>query len=1052
MALVKEYFELTKKYKNEYGKKTVVLMQVGAFFEVYGLEDKTNAKMFGSEIGEFSRICDLNIADKKICVGADSVIMAGFSHYMIDKYLKKLQEAGFTVVVYTQDEQTKNTTRSLAGIYSPGTYFSLDSSPSSQITNNTTCIWINLVESQYLNHYSTFKNKSKERNLGGNQLIYVGLANIDVYTGKTSIFEFNETYIRSPTTFDELERFISIYNPSEVILIGNISEKEMDDVINYGNIESKSIHKIWIDDPNGGEKVKRVLNCEKQIYQKELLTKFYRIDDFDSFYQNFYQNSVATQAFCFLLDFIYQHNPNLVNKISEPKFENCSDRLILANHSLKQLNIIDDDNYRGKFSSVEKMLNLCITSMGKRKFSYHLLNPTTDIEFLTNEYNITEHLLAKINDYDFLKNKLGLIKDISKLVRQIIMKKLSPKSLVQFYKNLNVIQSEIFSQTCSDDVFAEYLQKNISDFSQVAVFCKEIYDFIESNVDVLLCEEIETTMQFELNFIKKGIDKELDERNETLLESNDKLEAIRVFLNKSIMKYEKNSKTLATDYVKIHETEKNSFSLVATKRRCNVLKESFSKDNKSVQLQYKSSFDNQTKTFEFKPDLAFITQTASNDSITSSLIQELCKNISSIKIQMKDIITKIYLSILDKFEQQYLDKVETIIDFITLVDVSYTKAYIAKKYNYCKPSIVQSSEKSFVNSQDLRHCLIEHLQQNEIYVANDLVLGAPNENSGILLYGTNAVGKTSFIRAIGIAVIMAQAGLYVPCSSFEYSPYKYIFTRILGNDNIFKGLSTFAVEMSELRTILRLADEKSLILGDELCSGTESISATSIFVAGIRQLHDKKSTFIFATHLHEIIHYEEIRELVGVVLKHMAVIFDREKGVLVYDRKLRDGPGDNMYGLEVCKSLNLPNSFLELAHNIRMKYNPSSGSILSLKTSHYNSKKIVGICEMCKEEMGEEVHHLQHQADANEDGIIRVKNLAPFHKNKVANLVTLCEKCHDKMHHSNEESIPTLEMTIETSKTVKKSVKKVTHKKVKTSQGVQLEELKVDDLKNIDII
>lgn len=406
---------------------------------------------------------------------------------------------------------------------------------------------------------------------------------------------------------------------------------------------------------------------------------------------------------------------------------------------------------------------------------------------------------------------------------------------------------------------------------------------------------------------------------------------------------------------------------------------------------------------------------------------------------MKDIITKIYLSILDKFEQQWLEKIDTIIEFITLTDVSYTKAYVAKKYNYCKPSIVKSSEKSFVNSQDLRHCLIEHLQQNEIYVANDLILGEPNGNSGILLYGTNAVGKTSFIRAIGIAVIMAQAGLYVPCSSFEYSPYKYIFTRILGNDNIFKGLSTFAVEMSELRTILRLADEKSLILGDELCSGTESISATSIFVAGIKQLHDKKSTFIFATHLHEIIHYEEIRELTSVVLKHMAVIFDREKGVLVYDRKLRDGPGDNMYGLEVCKSLNLPDSFLELAHNIRMKYHPKSGSILSLKTSHYNSKKIVGICEMCKEEMGEEVHHLQHQADADEDGIIKIKNLAPFHKNKVANLVTLCEKCHDKMHcSSNEDSFVPL---LTTTKTIKKSVKKVTHKKVKTSQGVQLEEL-----------
>jgi DNA mismatch repair protein MutS len=161
------------------------------------------------------------------------------------------------------------------------------------------------------------------------------------------------------------------------------------------------------------EKIRRTLNCEKQIYQRELLTKFYEIDDFDAFYQNFYENTIATQAFCFLLDFIYQHNPYLVNKISEPKFENCSDRLILANHSLKQLNIVDDHNYTGKYSSVEKMLNVCITSMGKRRFSNRLLNPTTNVDDLNNEYNITEHMLGVGEKYEFLKNKLVVIKDIS---------------------------------------------------------------------------------------------------------------------------------------------------------------------------------------------------------------------------------------------------------------------------------------------------------------------------------------------------------------------------------------------------------------------------------------------------------------------------------------------------------------------------------------------------------------------------------------------------------------------------------------------------------------
>ena len=240
----------------------------------------------------------------------------------------------------------------------------------------------------------------------------------------------------------------------------------------------------------------------------------------------------------------------------------------------------------------------------------------------------------------------------------------------------------------------------------------------------------------------------------------------------------------------------------------------------------------------------------------------------------------------------------------------------------------------------------------------------------------------------------------MPCSSFDYFPYNYIFTRILGNDNIFKGLSTFAVEMSELRTILRLTDENSLILGDELCSGTEILSAISIFVAGIQQLHKCRSSFIFATHLHEIVGYEEITELTTVSLKHLEVIYDKERDLLVYDRKLRDGPGNSMYGLEVCKSLSLPQHFLDSAYEIRMKYHPETASLLSLKTSHFNAKKIVNICEKCNKNPGKEVHHLQFQSDADEKGIITSKD-AKFHKNHLANLATLCESCHNEIHKKN---------------------------------------------------
>lgn len=1012
MTLVKEYFELTNKYQSEYGKNTVVLMQVGAFFEVYGLQNKITDELGGSEIADFSRVCDLNIADKKVTLGKDGVVMAGFGHYMIDKYLKRLQENGYTAVVYAQDADDVKT-RNLVGIFSPGTYFSPEAT---HITNNTTAIWVNVIDVAS----STILKKMISSDTKSSRIVQVGMANIDIYTGKSSIFEFKEIYLKTPTTFDELERFVSIYKPSEVLIIGNIDDKEMDEILNYANIECNSVHKIsLLNTESKTEIMKRALNSEKQIYQKELFYRFYKIEDYDVFSQNFYANSIATQAFCFLLDFIYQHNPNLVNKISEPQFENCSDRLILANHSLKQLNIIHENSgeRRGKLSSVEKMLNICITSMGKRRFSYHFLNPTTDTTYLRSEYDMTEYVLKNICSYEFLPSKLLQIKDIAKLNRQIIMKKISPKALFQFYKNLFTID-ELYKKVSQDNILLTYLKT-----TNISLNCQELIAFFESTMDMSLCESIETCVQFEINFFKKNVDKGLDEKAKLLLESVDKLEAIRSYFNKTIEKYEKKSvKTRISDYVKIHETEKNHFSLLSTKRRCTLLKQSLPSLEEIVPLTYKSSFNEEDCIFEFKVSrelLEFHNQTASNDTINMPIIKELCKNISSIKVQMKDILTQVYLkSIVAKLEE-YQSQFDSIVEFVTMLDVIYTKATIAKKFNYCKP-VIRETEKSFVNAKGLRHCLIEHIQQNETYVANNIQLGKAEDIDGILLYGTNAVGKTSFIRALGIAVIMAQAGLYVPCGAFEYSPYKYIFTRILGNDDIHKGLSTFAVEMSELRTILRLADKNSLILGDELCSGTESVSAKSIFVAGMQMLTAKQSSFIFATHLHEIATYNEITDLKTLSLKHMEVIYDKERDLLIYDRKLKDGPGDSMYGLEVCKALSLPAEFLEAAHNIRMKYQEGSKSILSLKSSHFNSKKLVSLCEMCNSEMGKEVHHLQHQKDANEDGFIVCEDGSSFHKNHPANLMSLCEKCHDEMHKP------------ETGK-----VKKV-NKKVKTSSGVAL--------------
>ena len=144
-----------------------------------------------------------------------------------------------------------------------------------------------------------------------------------------------------------------------------------------------------------------------------------------------------------------------------------------------------------------------------------------------------------------------------------------------------------------------------------------------------------------------------------------------------------------------------------------------------------------------------------------------------------------------------------------------------------------------------------------------------------------------------------------------------------------------------------------------------------------------------------------MRELTKIYIAHMAVHFDRELDCLVYDRKLRDGPGNRMYGLEVCKSLYLPEDFLEKAYQIRNKYHPETKGALDHPASSYNSKKIRGMCELCNDEISQETHHLAEQKEASQEGFI-----GTFHKNHKANLLALCEKCHSKQHntHIDEKS------------------------------------------------
>jgi DNA mismatch repair protein MutS len=313
---------------------------------------------------------------------------------------------------------------------------------------------------------------------------------------------------------------------------------------------------------------------------------------------------------------------------------------------------------------------------------------------------------------------------------------------------------------------------------------------------------------------------------------------------------------------------------------------------------------------------------------------------------------------------------------VASIDVVFTVSMMASAWGWTLPDYIESDE-GFVETTEARHPMIEQIHTKVPYVKQSVTL----RDSGLLLFGLNASGKSSLMKAIGLCTVLAQTGFPVPASKFKIAPFTALFTRILGNDNLWAGLSSFAVEMSEFREVLQYSDNKTLVLGDELCSGTETVSATAIVAAGLETLASRRTKFLFATHLHEL----GSMPIPGVRVAHLAVHYDEATGVLVYDRTLKEGSGSAMYGLEVCKALGLPADFLARANQIRETLVGGRKPTQSV----YSKDSVVEACEVCGSTKGLETHHINHQATFTGPE----KGLHAPH-----NLTTLCAVCHDDHH------------------------------------------------------
>lgn len=972
MTLIKQYLQKEQEYINRYGEKTIFLMQCGSFYEVYCC--KLNHKFTSTRIEEFSRICDMRIANKKSTHNGLRVYMSGFPELHLEKYVKKLNDAGYTVPVWCQDTTNPKIRKEL-GVFSPGTNFSVSNS----LANRIMTVWIE-------KHDKTLLNKQAR--------ISVGIATVDIITGEVFTFQNIEHYFHNPTTFDELERFYCSYHPNELIIIHNCEDKIISDIISFADINNDTIHLLHMDNTKSNWHVE-IQNCQKQIYQEAEYKKYYAINDYDIFYDShkLREREIASRSLIFLLNFLDYHNKGLVKQIKEPQYINIDVRLRLANHSLRQLNIISTGK-RGRISSLEDLLNKCKTPMGKRHLRHKLLNPTTNTQFLQSEYDIQSHIHSTNENWETTWKMLNNITDFERLYRKIILNKITPSDLIMLYDNLTVIM-KIHKELISDKILMTYL--NIPVLSKsIRTLRSKIKSVIKRNVAINI-----SATTFDENIFKRGCGENfsrLDTIEYEYMDCKNAIEALRLYYDSLII--EKKSRT--KERVKIHQTDKSGLFLISTKTRCKKLPviNSSVESQKNIRISYNCFDDNREILLA---DTAIKTCNASGNNlrIDSEILTPLYHKLMQNKSNLKEILMSVYRNFIQSFTVNKTD-FDKIIEYVTKLDFLFTRCHIAKKYNYCKPELQQHTQ-SFVNAKELRHPLIEHIQTNEIYVPNNITLGK-NTTTGILLYGTNAVGKSSLIKALGMNVILAQSGFYVSCSKFVYCPYTAIFTRILSNDDLFNNLSTYSVEISELRTIWLNANKHSLVLGDELCSGTENRSALCVIAAGLNKLHNENASFIFATHFHELIDKDfYISKLDKLALMHMTVEFDKKTGNLIYNRKLQSGSGNRLYGLEVCKALSMPPDFMDMVNRFRtlQEYANSDANelILRKKQAVYNKNKLKGNCELCGKN-AVDIHHMYPQKDANKDGFIK-----GFHKNHKANLMNICKKCHIKVTRNDTKHI-----------------------------------------------
>lgn len=761
------------------------------------------------------------------------------------------------------------------------------------------------------------------------------ISSLDLRTGHSNIYHFYDV------------------SPDEIIgscisVLNSINFRES--ILVYNNCDPNEIIKLLNLNANNV-----FLRHDKEVskisYQNEFLSQIYtktkKQTPLGFLGLSMYQE--AGTCFTHMLRYAYEHDHDIVGNLKKPEVINITKFLSLSENGIKHLNLLDNNdlflNKDDKVNSLLSVIDHTTTPMGRRLLRYKITHPIFHVKRLNLLYNSIDDLWeADIN--------LKSIGDLEKMHRCMALGKFTPMQLLQLDKYLNnvlIILENIQKY--------KYVYKYLNKLSNIEDCIEKIKNFILEykkiiNVDKLA--SLPLTKKFESmdQVLNENIDVNIDKYRKIVKKLNTKINVIWTRVE-----------ALCSGSIKPVFLDRIGLVIRVAKKKAEMLMKELSADyNMKSESRVKAGMD-----------------------LTCEVLQKWSLKRNNTTDKIIALNNTIYMDHLCKWYTSYGDTILTVCKLMAELDIINSFAYTSKLYKYNRPTII-GEENSFISANKLRNPIIERLSNSSQYVPIDIEL---RDKKTILLYGINSSGKSTILRTLGLNVVLAQIGCYVPAEKFEYFPFTRIFTKMNNDDNLFLGQSTYVLEMLQLKSMLQYSNTRSLILGDEIASGTETHSAVSILSSALIQLCNKGICTVFTTHYHEIMDIQEVISLKTLDIRHIEIRV--VNGELVYNRELKPGSGRSDYGIKIASLLNMDEEFINTSKKIK---NLICDDKLVGNKSKYNTDVYMTKCTICDSRKNLDTHHINFQSHCDENDMTSTG----MHKNSKNNLVVLCKKCHKKLH------------------------------------------------------